>query len=480
MFPTMDRFGADFLALVALGAAALGRPTRATGQADVWRPRTVPLYGVSYAPDIGFQLGAGLVHTRYGFRALPASTRLIVTAEYAAGAERLRVRADGEFRRPLAPAILSVEALASGLELIRFYGFGNTSDTSQPDSVYRVRQRQFLLAPTVWVPLAPRVRLALGPLARYSSTHSDPGTVLGSSGPYYGAGDFGEVGLRLVLELDTRDAPAAPASGACLGLAATACPAAWDVIESCGSVSAEASTYLSLGDAAPATLALRAGGATVRGTAPFTEAVYVGGGTTVRGYAEQRFAGRSGAYANAELRVAVARLSAGDAGVFGLADGGRVSAAGARTSGWPMPGSRASSSRSPSAAPRTATRRTGWRSSPGPGSSGMRWCSRRSSGDGPGSSASREAPARWARRRCRTSARTVRRSRTPSCRCGAWSATVWARSCSRATNANSCTAAAASKGATATATSSSTCPCACGSTRSRRPGTRSWHRRWSD
>src|SRR2546430_703135 len=210
MFPTMDRFGPDFLALVALGAAALGRPTRATGQADVWRPRTVPLYGVSYAPDIGFQLGAGLVHTRYGFGALPASTRLIVTAEYATGAERLRARADGEFRRPLAPAILSVEALASGLELIRFYGFGNTSDASQPDSVYRVRQRQFLLAPTVWVPLAPRVRLALGPLARYTSTRSDPGTVLGSSGPYYGARDFGEVGLRLLLEPRPPHAPAAP------------------------------------------------------------------------------------------------------------------------------------------------------------------------------------------------------------------------------------------------------------------------------
>ena len=334
MFPPMDRFRADFLALAAAGTAALGRPGPATGQADVWSPRTVPLFGVSYSPDIGLQLGVGLAHTRYGFRALPASTRLLVTAEYATDAERLRARADGEFRRPLAPAILSVEALASGLELIRFYGFGNTSDASQPDSVYRVRQRQFLLAPTVWVPLAPRVRLALGPLARYTSTRSDPGTVLGSSGPYYGAGDFGEVGLRLVLELDTRDAPAAPASGAYLRLTAQTYPAAWDVIESFGIVSAEASTYLSLGDAAPATLALRAGGGTVRGTAPFTEAVYVGGGTTVRGYAEQRFAGRSGAYANAELRVAVARLSVGDAGVFGLADGGRVWVAGESFDRW--------------------------------------------------------------------------------------------------------------------------------------------------
>ena len=330
----MDRFRADFLALATVGAAALGRPGPATGQADAWSARTVPLFGVSYSPDIGLQLGAGLAHTRYGFRALPASTRLMVTAEYATGAERLRARGDGEFRRPLAPAILSVEALASGLELIRFYGFGNTSDASRPDSVYRVRQQQLLLAPTVWVPLAPRVRLALGPLARYTSTHSDPGTVLGSAGPYYGAGDFGEVGLRLVLELDTRDAPAAPASGAYLRLTAQAYPAAWDVIESFGSVSAEASTYLSLGDAAPATLALRAGGATVRGPVPFTEAVYVGGGTTVRGYAEQRFAGRSGAYANAELRVAVARLSVGEGGVFGLADGGRVWVAGESSDRW--------------------------------------------------------------------------------------------------------------------------------------------------
>src|SRR5947208_4375623 len=202
MFPPMDQFRADFLALATAGAAALGRPAPATGQADVWSPRTVPLFGVSYAPDIGLQLGAGLAHTRYGFRALPASTRLIVTAEYATGAERFRARADGEFRRPLAPAILSVEALASGLELIRFYGFGNTSDASQPDSVYRVRQQQFLLAPTVWVPLAPRVRLALGPLARYTGTRSDPGTVLGSLEPYYRAGDLGEVRLRLVLGRD--------------------------------------------------------------------------------------------------------------------------------------------------------------------------------------------------------------------------------------------------------------------------------------
>src|SRR5256885_6103365 len=115
MFRTMDGVRTALLALVAIGAAALGRPAPARGQADVWSPRTVPLFGVSYAPDIGLQLGAGMAHTRYGFRALPASTRLVVTAEYATGAERFRARADGEFRRPLVSAgDVGVFGLADG------------------------------------------------------------------------------------------------------------------------------------------------------------------------------------------------------------------------------------------------------------------------------------------------------------------------------------------------------------------------------
>src|SRR5437762_12560463 len=103
MFPTMDRFGTAFVALGAMGAAALGSPRRATGQADVWSPRTVPLFGVGYAPGIGLQLRAGLAHTRYGVPALPAGPRLPVTAELAPGAARPRARARGGVPRPPAP-----------------------------------------------------------------------------------------------------------------------------------------------------------------------------------------------------------------------------------------------------------------------------------------------------------------------------------------------------------------------------------------
>src|SRR5207248_291008 len=163
-----------------------------------------------YSPDIALLLGAGITHTRYGFRALPPSTRLRAEAAYATSAASYRLDASGEFRRPLFPAILYVELRASGLELIRFYGTGNETDGSQPDSVYRVRQTQLLLGPRVAIPLAPRLGLTLGPLVEYTHAARDAGTILALTRPY-GTGDFGQVGVRAALELDTRDLPVAPA-----------------------------------------------------------------------------------------------------------------------------------------------------------------------------------------------------------------------------------------------------------------------------
>jgi hypothetical protein len=335
MFRLVARSIRGALALASLGGLALTRPPQAAAQsgADAWRPQTVPLWGVSYSPDIGLLIGAGITHTRYGFRALPASTRLLAEAAYATSVHSSRVDLAGEFRRPLLPAILFVELRASGLELVRFYGMGNETDGSRPDSVYRVRQTQLLLGPRVAIPLAPRFRLTLGPLLEYTHTPVNAGTVLANPRPY-GAGDFGQIGARAALELDTRDVPTASARGLHLSLASQWHPALWDVGSPFASWSAEASSYVSAGDPPVATLALRAAGTAVSGTVPFQGLVYVGGETTVRGYAEQRFAGRRGAYGNVELRLPAGRLPFADVGIFGLADVGRVWTAGESSDRW--------------------------------------------------------------------------------------------------------------------------------------------------
>jgi hypothetical protein len=336
MFSLVPRLIRGVLAFGTLGALGLARPTPASGQTgpDAWRPQTLPLFGASYSPDIGLLIGAGVVHTRYGFRALPPSTRLLAEAAYATSASTYRIDVAGEFRQPLLPTILYIELRASGLELIRFYGVGNETDGSQPDSVYGVRQKQLLVAPRVALPLAPRLRLTLGPLLKYAHTASDPGTILTTTGPYYGAGNHGQVGARAGLELDTRDHTAAPARGLHVSVAAQWYPAVWDVVSSFGSVSAEAATYVSANDPPAATLALRAGGAAVSGTVPIQELVFVGGGATVRGYPEQRFAGRRSAYTNAELRLLAGRLPFGDLGIFGLVDAGRVWTPGESSDRW--------------------------------------------------------------------------------------------------------------------------------------------------
>jgi hypothetical protein len=331
MFRLVARVNRSPALLIAI--ATLAGDMAAQDGRDPWRPQTVPLAGVSYSPGVGLLLGAGVLHVRYGFRALPPTTRLTAEAAYATAARSYRVEVNGEFRRPLAPAIFNLEVRSSGLELIRFYGVGNETDGSRPDSVYRVRQTQLLLAPSMTVALAPRLRLNLGPLLQYAYTAVDSGTMLTLTRPY-GAGAFGQVGVRAVLELDTRDLPANPARGVHVTLAGRWHPAVWDVASPFGSVSAEASTYVAARDPPAATLALRAGGAAASGTVPFQELVYIGGETTVRGYAEQRFAGRRGVYANVELRLPAGRLPFADVGLFGLADAGRVWSPGEPSDRW--------------------------------------------------------------------------------------------------------------------------------------------------
>jgi Omp85 superfamily domain len=329
MFPTVSRFTVALRVLWAVTPVLAAQDSP-----DPWRPRTVPLVGASYAPDVGLLLGAGVLHTRYGFRALPPSTRLVAEAAWATAAGSFRVDFSGEFRRPLTPAILSIPTRWSGIELVRFYGVGNETAASRPDTVYRVRHEQLIVAPQVTLSLGPRLRLSTGPLLKYAHTPADSGTLFAATGPWYGGGAFGQVGAGVRVELDTRDTPAAPAHGVHVAVGAQGYPAIWSVGQGFDRLTAEMSAYVSSDDPASAVLALRVGGAVVGGTVPFQELVYVGGEATVRGYAEQRFAGRRGAYASAELRLLVSRFRVGDVGVFGLSDAGRVWAAGETSARW--------------------------------------------------------------------------------------------------------------------------------------------------
>jgi len=104
----------------------------------------------------------------------------------------------------------------------------------------------------------------------------------------------------------------------------------WDVDSGFGEAHGELVGYLKL-------LAVRVGGKKVWGTYPYHEAAYLGGPDTVRGLSRERYAGDGALFANAELRLPLARvhvLMPIRMGVFGLADAGRVYVDGDSPGGW--------------------------------------------------------------------------------------------------------------------------------------------------
>jgi hemolysin activation/secretion protein len=75
----------------------------------------------------------------------------------------------------------------------------------------------------------------------------------------------------------------------------------------------------------------------VWGAYPFHEAAFLGGGSTLRGYRHQRFAGDAAVYGTAELRQRLFTTRAPVPvrwGVFGIVDAGRVFLEGESSRKW--------------------------------------------------------------------------------------------------------------------------------------------------
>jgi Omp85 superfamily domain len=297
-----------------------------------WRVR--PWF--SSGPEVGLFLGGGVVRYDYGFRKIPYRSRLSARVGYATGAERFRAELQGDFYRVNSRTYASLLLRASGIEVVRFFGFGNETPRIDDDQFYRVPQQQYEVTPSLKLPLGGAGQLTVGPTLKYAKTDLDPGRFITLTQPY-GVGDFGEVGATAGAQWDTRDTPAAARRGVHLIAGGSVYPAVWDVDSTFGELHGEASTYLTPNTTFGPTLALRAGAKKVWGGFPFFESAFIGGASTVRGLRTQRYAGDAAVYANAELRARLGRyflVLPGTFGVFALGDVGRVYLDGESSDKW--------------------------------------------------------------------------------------------------------------------------------------------------
>jgi hypothetical protein len=253
---------------------------------------------------------------------------------------------DARFREALGWADALVHVEYSGINILRFHGFGNgTVIGEEEEDRFKVDQKEFILAPAVeWTfgyentgeeeavsLFRPRLRVGIGPILKFSDTPLDDNEdrFIGLLEPSpLGLGHFGQVGAQGWIDIDTRDNAAYPTTGFQITAAGSVFPSIWDVEDAFGAVRGTVSGFLTPGsaDRAP-TLALRAGGKKVFGTFPFHEAAYVGGRDNVRGLREERFAGDASLFGNAEVRLPLARfnlLFPTEVGILGAGDVGRV------------------------------------------------------------------------------------------------------------------------------------------------------------
>lgn len=301
-----------------------------------WGRRTWPATWVSFGPDIGVFAGTGGIYTRYAFRKLPYAWSWRWRGGWASAAGTGRIGADATFYRANSRLHGEFSGLVSGIEVLRWHGLGNETLRNRPDAYYRVTQHRYAIGAGLVAPVGRRVDVALGPSVLFNDTDERPGRIIADSLPY-GAGDFGQVGLRGELRLDTRDLPAEPTRGVTLTLGGAGYPGVWDVRTAFGEVHGQATAYITARIPLRTTLALRAGAKRMLGTYPFSEAAFIGDAATVRLGRQNRYAGDAAAWGNAELRVRLARvfvLVPSDLGVFALGDLGRVWVEGETSDRW--------------------------------------------------------------------------------------------------------------------------------------------------
>jgi hypothetical protein len=296
-----------------------------------WGHWLKPAPGGSFAPDFGLFLGGGFNRYQYGFRKFPYSSRVSLIGGFSFGARQPTIEFQLEQREIRHEVHFNLRTKVSGLEVIRFHGFGNETVIT-PGSFYRVRTTTSELSLGLAYEPTSQLEFRLEPVGRVSNTDDDGVTLLNqldsisrvnTGAAFYGVGTFGQLGLRGAFRLDTRDRAVASTKGVSVSGGGTVWGPFIDVTDTFAEIHGEVAAYLTAGP----TLALRAGGKKVFGTFPFQDAAYLGGASTLRGFAEQRFAGDAAVYGNAELRFRLTRLRIifpGDLGLFALGDAGRI------------------------------------------------------------------------------------------------------------------------------------------------------------
>lgn len=309
-----------------------------------------PTFGIKAGHDLGLVPRIGMVRTEYGFRTIPYRSRIALDVGYSTATSGIEIALTTDHRFEESAIHVLSESRMSQLEVGRFFGFGNDAPDTDNDPFHDVGQTQWTFRPALAYALNPVSSVSLGPVVRYTVTDSVAGRKLSAERPY-GFSQFGQAGMQLTFNYDSRSGAAASASpldgsiakdapwhsGIMAEASSSAYPAAWDASGAYAKLDGVVVVHIALPVLTTPLLALRAGAEKVWGDFPYFDASFLGGSQSLRTAPRQRFAGDAALHGSAELRLPLASfpfLLPMNIGALGFVEAGRVYVDGQSPGGW--------------------------------------------------------------------------------------------------------------------------------------------------
>ena len=283
---------------------------------------------LGYSADLGLVAGIRAQRSLQGFGEESYRQQVRGAFTFATKPAGARLFVEFERRDVLRNIHLLLSAKATGIDVVRFFGYGNETQQTRAEEFYEAQVREVAFGAGISVSSSPKLVFKAGPFISFGGTDTTNSTTLVGQQKPYGSGNFSFAGVGGSLEYSTLQSRAPVRYQAMLEVLGA--PGWMDLDQGgFGRFSAEGRVLWGIGERQRVVLATRVGGVLLTGEPPFRQAARVGGPFNLRGFRMDRFSGdRGSAYGSLETRVRMFRFNinfiSADLGVLAFGDAGRV------------------------------------------------------------------------------------------------------------------------------------------------------------
>lgn len=279
--------------------------------------------------DNGLIYGLGGRWNFYDFRVEPYSYQLSISGAHSIKSQAFEFIAEGDFNKIIEGANFNLQVKATGLEINKFYGFGNETlynEKLDDEEFYNIDQRKYSIKGIFTFPLTKLFDFSVGLSAEHTDIKEKDNSlmdVLEVNAP----GTNKNLSFLSQLTFDSRDNFYSPHSGFYLKVSAEQFPISLANEFDFGFSSFEGRAYFSGKTFTHTTLAIKLFGKYVWGDYPFYKAANIGGHSSLRRFAKNRFSGDAATAIQTELRFLLGTVTLfipGQIGINVFGDTGRV------------------------------------------------------------------------------------------------------------------------------------------------------------